>query len=116
MIDFETHNTDLGTLVIRVAGGLDHDSNEYFFKCVKDEIEAGNSRIVINLAGVGHVSSVGLGSLLRARSRVAKAGGTICLARIESQVLEAFRLVNFGSVFNIFETEGEAIAAIEKGI
>ena len=114
MIDFEKHSTDGGTLVIRVNGRLDHDSNEYFFNCVKDEIEAGKSKIVINLADLGYISSVGLGALLRARSRVAKAGGTIFLARIESQILEVFRLVSFEKVFDIFATETEAIAAIEK--
>ena len=114
MIDFATHTTDGGTLVIRVTGRLDEDSNEYFFKCVKDEIEAGHTKIVINLAEVGHVSSVGLGALLRARSRVAKTGGTIFLAQIENQVLDVFRLVNFEKVFNIFASEQEAVTAIEE--
>ena len=114
MIDFERHITDGGTLVLRVVGRLDEDSNKYFFTCVQDEIEDGHAKIVINLAGVGYISSVGLGALLRARSRVAKSGGTVFLTRIENQVLDAFRLVNFQSVFKIFPSEREATAAIEK--
>ena len=114
MIDFEKHMTDGGTLVLRVVGRLDEDSKEYFFTCVKDEIESGNTKIVINLAGVGHISSVGIGALLRARSRVAKHGGTVFLARIENQVLDAFRIINFEAVFKIFASEQEAIIAIEK--
>ncbi|MEM9413118.1 MAG: STAS domain-containing protein, partial [Planctomycetota bacterium] len=64
MLDFKTHKTDGGTLVIRVTGHLDHDSNQYFFQCVQDEIEAGHKKIVINFADLGYVSSVGLGALV----------------------------------------------------
>ena len=113
MIDFKREKTEKGTLVIQASGHLDHDTNQYFFDCVKDEIEAGNKNIVIDLAGLGYISSIGLGALVRARSRAAKAGGTIYLANIENQILEAFRLVHFDKIFNIYETEEEAVAAIE---
>ena len=39
MIDFSTHTTDQGTLVIRLGGELNAATNEYFFQCVQDEIE-----------------------------------------------------------------------------
>ena len=113
MIDFNTHKTEGGTLVIRVGGRLDHDATDYFFNCVQDEINAGNNQIVINCSDLGYISSIGLGVLVRARSRVATAGGKIYLSRIDSQVLEIFRLVNFDKLFNIYPTEREAIAAIE---
>ena len=112
MIDFNSHTTEGGTLVISLKGQLEQ-SNDYFFKCVLDEIEAGNTSIVINFAEMGYISSVGLGALVRVRSRIAAAGGTIFLARIENNVLDVFRLVRFDKVFNIYGTEAEAIAAIE---
>jgi len=114
MLDFEKRTTDAGTLVIKVSGTLDQESNQYFFDCVKDEIENGNANIVINFGDLGYISSIGLGSLVRASSRAAKAGGTIYLARIENQVLEVFSIVRFERLFNIFETERAAIAAMEK--
>ena len=114
MINFKSEKNENGTLVIRASGQLDNDTNQYFFECVKDEIEAGNKKIVINLADLGYISSIGLGALVRARSRAAKAGGTIFLADIENQVLEAFHLVNFDKLFNIYETEEEAIEVIES--
>ena len=114
MIDFKTHKTEKGTLVIRATGQLDSDSNQYFFDCVKDEIEAGNNQIVINFDGLGYISSVGLGALVRASSRAAKAGGTIHLARIENQVLDVLRMVNFDKIFNIYATERDAVAAFES--
>ena len=80
---------------------------------MKDEIEAGNSKIVINFADLGYISSIGPGARVRASSRAAKAGGTIYLARIENQILDIFHLVNFDKLFNIYATERDAIEAIE---
>ena len=114
MIDFKKQVTDAGTVVFRVQGRLDHETNEYFFDCIKDEIENGNTRIVINFADLGYISSIGLGALVRASSRAAKAGGVIFLSRIENQVLEIMRLVRFEKLFNIYTTEHEAIEAIEN--
>ena len=113
MIDFQKEKTEKGTLVIQVSGHLDNDTNQYFFDCVKDEIEAGNKNIVIDFADLGYISSIGLSALVRARSRAAKAGGTIFLANIENKVLEVIRLVHFDKIFNIYETEAEAIEVME---
>ena len=57
-----------------------------------------------------------LGGLIRARSKAAKAGGTIYLARIENHLLDLFRLVKFDTIFNVYDTESDAIAAIEQSI
>ena len=114
MIDFNSHRTDGGTLIFRINGKLEHQSSEYFFECVTDAIEDGNNRIVISFADVGHISSVVLGGLIRASSKAAKAGGTIYLARIENHLLDLFRLVKFDAIFNIYDTEQDAVAAIEQ--
>ncbi|MGI9516844.1 MAG: STAS domain-containing protein [Pirellulaceae bacterium] len=113
MIDFSTHTTDNGTLVIRIGGSLDAENTEYFFDCVQDEIERGHDRIVINCADLGFISSVGLGSLIRARSRVAKTGGEISFARIDARILDVMRLTRLDKVFSIYPTEKEAVAAME---
>ena len=115
MIDFSRSLTDNGTVVIRLGGELTGDSSEYFFGCVEEEIENGNCQIVINCSGLGYISSVGLGTLVRARSRVAGAEGRIFLACIDSRVMDVLHIVNFDRIFNIYATEEEAIAEIEKG-
>ena len=113
MIDFNRRETENGTLVIQASGHLDHATNQYFFDCVRDEIEAGHKKIVIDFSDIGYISSLGLGALVRARSRAAKADGTIFLANIKNQVLEALSLVHFDKIFSIYESEEEAIKAIE---
>ena len=112
MIDFKKEKTEDGTLVIRATGRLDSATQQYFFECVKDEIEAGNQKIVLNFEGVGYISSVGLSSLVRASAEAAKKGGTIYLSSIENRVLDVLHLVKFDKIFNIYGTEEEALVAI----
>ena len=114
MIDFNSQTTDNGTLVIRLGGNLDAENTEYFFDCVKDEIDRGHDRIVINCSDLGFISSVGLGALIRARSRVAKSGGEIYFACIDARILDVMKLTRLDKVFLIFPTEREAIDAIES--
>lgn len=116
MIDFSRRLTENGTVVIRLGGELTGDSSDYFFGCVEEEIENGNFRIVINCSDLGYISSVGLGTLVRARSRVAGAEGKIFLACIESRVMDVLQIVHFDRIFNIYPSEEEAIAEIEKGM
>ena len=114
MIDFKSYRTLGETLVIRVGGRLDEQSTEYFFDCVADAIEAGDTRIVINFGDLGHVSSRSLGELGRARARAVKSGGTIYLANIENHLLNLFNVALCNRLFKIYHTEDEAICAIES--
>ena len=114
MIDFEKIKTKDGPLVIRAIGTLDDATNEYFFECVKDEVEAGNNKIALNFEGLGCISSVGLGALLRASVEASKGGGTIYLTNIESKILDILKLVRFEKLFNIYETENEAVTALSS--
>ncbi len=112
MIDFERISKENNTVLIRVDGNLDDTTTNYIFECVKDELETGVRNVVLNLANVGYVSSVGLGELVRAKSRAAKVGGTIYLCEINNPVLEVLSLVSFDKLFNIYPTEGETLEAI----
>jgi anti-sigma B factor antagonist len=113
MLDFTTQQTENGTLIIRLGGELDAESNEYFFKCVEDEIKNGHRNIVINCSDLGFISSIGLAAFIRARSRVAKSGGRIYLARVNSTIMNVLKIVNLDKIFDIFPKEREAVAAIE---
>ena len=114
MFDLSIEETESGILVLRVDGRLDADSNEYFFECVHSQIEDGNQRIVINCEGLGYISSIGVGTLVRIRSRLVKLGGQICLSNVQSMVLDMFRLISMDRLLGIYPTEQEAIQAIES--
>jgi anti-sigma B factor antagonist len=76
------------------------------------EILAQNQpRIVLDLGRVGFVSSAALGMLVRFRKRRGEHGFPLKLCGVGTAVDEAFRITGLNTLFEIYETEADAIAS-----
>ncbi len=113
MIEFDSRRTENGTLVIRLSGKLDESAANYLFHCVEGEINDGNTNVVINCADLGYISSFGLASLVRARNKILKNGGKVCMAEVQSVISELLNVVNFDRIFDIYPLERDAIWELE---
>ena len=67
--------------------------------------------VVIDLAGVRHINSAGLGGLISAMCSMVRAGGKTYFAAPGTNVKEAFRITHLDQVFSTFETVEMAISA-----
>ena len=113
MIDYETYRMgdDSDVLVIAVSGHLDNESSDFFFDCIRGQIEEGNRKLVIDCRGIEYISSLGLGMLVRANSRLKKVGGAVKLARIEGVIADVIKAVGLHRLFNMYPTVREACAS-----
>jgi anti-anti-sigma factor len=66
--------------------------------------------VVLDLAGVTFISSLGMGAMLGFRRGLALHGGEVRLASVQPLVLEAFRRAHLHDVFTFFPTVPEACA------
>lgn len=110
MIDYETYTMGDANeiLVIALSGLLDNDGSEFFLDCLKGQIEEGHKQIVIDCRDVSYISSLGLGTLVRAHSRVKKVGGNVKLARVEGLVAEVLIRVGLQKLFHLYPTVRDA--------
>lgn len=113
MIEFSREVSPTGVMVVKLGGRLDFEACDYFFKCMQDEIENGFHRIVVDCEDLGYLSSAGLGMLVRARGRVKKQGGFICLAQLQSGVADLFHFLHMDKVFRIYPTVGDALESVD---
>lgn len=101
----ETH----AVTVLALTGELDaHTASELeaaFEKCRQDE----NNKIVVNGARLLYISSAGLGVFLGYIDKIRERGGDIKIAALKPNVYNVFDLLGFPLLFNIVETEEEAI-------
>ena len=67
--------------------------------------------VVLDLSSMPYISSMGIGSLLRFRNDITHAGGTICVASLQKQVAEAFKLANIDRVLPVHATVEAALSA-----
>jgi anti-sigma B factor antagonist len=76
--------------------------------------EEGRNQILLNLAGLSAIDASGLGELLQSNVGLNKVGGQLKLLRPARALLEMMSITKLVSVFDIFESEAEAVAAFAK--
>jgi anti-sigma B factor antagonist len=74
-------------------------------------LERGGSRIVLDLDKVRFFDSAGLGELVAWKKRALQHGGDVKLLRPQARVRDVFALTNLTRVFQIFESEEDAVAS-----
>ena len=73
--------------------------------------EAGQNQILLNLAGLSAIDASGLGELLQSSIVLNRGGGQLKLLRPPSALREMMAITKLVTVFDIFESEAEAVAA-----
>jgi len=72
-------------------------------------IDEGKTNIVVNFKGVNYISSGGLRVLLTFAKELKTKNGELRLCHLVPNVYKIFKLAGFTFIFNIYETEEEAL-------
>ena len=80
-------------------------------KAVRTLLEEGRVQILLNLSGVSHVDSGGLGELLSCQVSTYKSGGSFKIAHLTEQVEALMEMTKLVTVFDIYDDETRALAA-----
>jgi anti-sigma B factor antagonist len=97
--------------VLAPRGRLDMASAPAFREQVKQLIESGTIRLVVDLGGVSFVDSSGLGAVIGGLKVARQAGGNLRVARANQQVLLVLDLTSLNRVLPPYTTVEEAVAA-----
>ena len=76
---------------------------------IRELVEGGSRRIVLNMAGVSYIDSSGLGELVASHTTVTTAGGQIKLLNLAKRVHDLLKLTKLYTVFEAFEDEAAAV-------
>jgi len=97
--------------VLQVKGYLDTTTSSELDRAIKGLFEAEHYHIIVDLAEVEYISSMGWGVFL-GNLRAARAGdGELKLASMRPQVYEVYRVLEFEWFMKAYETLEEAIGA-----
>jgi anti-anti-sigma factor len=99
--------------VLGLSGRLDTDTSADLELAVQDLLQAGARRFVVDLSGVGYVSSAGLRVLLSLGKTVANSGN-LRLAGLNPTVRQVFDVAGFTQLFAIFPARDAALAGSAK--
>ncbi len=75
---------------------------------------SGNRKLIVNFQGVKFMSSAMLGKLLPLHKRCKNDKIRLKMCNISPNLMEVFKITNLTKLFDISNTESEAVASFEK--
>jgi anti-sigma B factor antagonist len=81
---------------------------------VKKLIADGHKRIVLNLGEINYIDSGGLGTLVALHTTAHNAGGTIKLANLTRRVGDLLQVTKLLTVFEVHNSEYDALEAFRQ--
>ena len=100
-----------GTAVIALSGRIDTTAAPELEKQLNSLLGEGKNRILLDFAEVTYISSGGLRVLLSTAKKLRGAGDRFGLCNLSTEVNKIMKLAGFTTIFSIFASEGDALAA-----
>jgi anti-anti-sigma factor len=98
-----------GAMVVSVTGRIDAVTAPEFEKRLSALIAGGDIVLLLNLNDLEYISSAGLRSILSTAKQLKAKEGKLLFSGLKGPVKDVFKISGFGSIFQIFETEEEAL-------
>ncbi len=100
--------------VLQVNGVLSRYTDQQFMAEIHRHLE-GAPLVVLDLSGIEHLDSVGLGALMSVTNKARSGGGELALCSIPKQVAKILSLLKLGQFLECFADRESALAAIHTG-
>jgi anti-sigma B factor antagonist len=80
-------------------------------KTIRELLDEGRTKIVLNLADVNYIDSSGIGELVTAFTTVKKNGGDLKLLYLTKKVHDLLQLTKLFTVFDVYSDENAAVSS-----
>jgi anti-sigma B factor antagonist len=101
-VEFYYHEIDHDVLILAADGGINHDNAAKFVADLETLVDAGLTKIIVDCTGLDHISSYGIGVLIRLHKRLARHGGDVKLAGLHSTLATLMRIARVDSLFDLY--------------
>lgn len=103
-----------GVLIIFLEGNLlGENTNAPVMELIKQNLEAGNKKVLFNLSAMKFINSTGLGMLMTALSKTRNAGGELALCSLPDQMKKLLQMTKLESVFPVHGDESSALVFLK---
>ena len=111
-IEFEItdRKVDDDTHVVAVTGEIDLFTAPEFKQRMSAPIDAGRSRLIVDLSGTTFIDSSSLGVLIGAHRRLKLRGGALVVVCDNEAIVKTFRITGLDGVFTLVPTVDAALS------
>jgi anti-sigma B factor antagonist len=78
---------------------------------VRDIVQGGGKKIILNLADINYIDSSGVGELVSTFTTVVNAGGQLQLLHLTKKIQALLAITKLLTVFHVFDEEKTALAS-----
>ena len=82
-------------------------------KSVEDAVAAGHNNILLNLQGVTHIDSSGIGEMVGVYTTMTRKGGKMKLVNLTPKINDILQVTQLITVFDVFDSESEALSSFK---
>jgi anti-sigma B factor antagonist len=109
----ERHNGDVTVLVLTGQMLLD-DGDLVFGKRIRELVDRGISKVVLDLGGVTYIDSAGVGMLVAKMKTLKDRGGDIRLLNLNRRAESLLGMLKILCVFETFQDEAAAVRSFAR--
>lgn len=111
----QDERAEAGVVIYRLQGLLTNTPESYAFldECAH-RIRKGARKIVLNIEGVEHITSAGVGILAACYTSLTNAGGRMALASVPSRARVILNVLKMLELLGDYATEEDAVAALSS--
>ena len=101
-------------IVVHLSGVIYFGEESALLRLRVKDLLASSRQIVLDLAGVTHIDSGGLGTLVALHTSARKSGGEIKLANLSNHPKEVLQITRLVTIFEIFDRVEDATASFKR--
>ncbi len=102
---------EAGLMIVSINGRLDTTNYSVLDKELDSLVNDGENNILVDCADMDYISSSGLRVFLVYLKKTKANGGKVMLCNMQNMIKEVFSVSGFTSLFDIYNSREEAIAA-----
>jgi anti-sigma B factor antagonist len=109
-----TQTRDGEVAIFAILGRLDSHSAPELDRQIMAAIDGGQTRLVIDCAGLDYITSAGLRVLNKTAKKLARSDGRLVLSTMEDYVREVFEIAGFDAFLAIVPDRDAALALVRE--
>jgi anti-anti-sigma factor len=107
MLNLTVTAKNQSTTTVTLTGQLNDDSAPQLDKKVKQLLAEGNKVLVLDMAGLEFITSVGIGTIVKIKTSLVKCGGDLATINMPAHIKKVFDIVRLLPSMNVFADTAE---------
>jgi anti-sigma B factor antagonist len=111
---FATTREFSGITLVDLSGRISlGDGSALLRKTVRDLLDEGRTKIILNLGDVNYIDSSGIGELVSGFTAVRNRGGELKLLNLTKKIHDLLQITKLFTVFEVYSEESTAVRSFE---